>query len=115
MLSSVWYTALSPVEARVLGPAAPDRGGRPSGAKILLELVRSIVLGALIAGVTRACHLDSVGSAVLLGLALWLGFPAVLLTGSMIWEKVSTVTAMLHAGDWLLKLLVISLVVGLWL
>jgi hypothetical protein len=56
LLSSVWYIALTPVEVRVLGPAAPERGGRPLSAK-----------------------------------------------------------ALLHAGDWLLKLIVISAIVGLWL
>lgn len=39
----------------------------------------------------------------------------VLLTGSIMWEKAPTVTALVHAGDWLLKLLVISAIVGLWL
>jgi len=68
-----------------------------------------------LSGVARAADLHSVGSTVLLGLTLWLGFPFVLLTGSMMWEKVPAVTAMLHAGDWLLKLVVISVMVGLWL
>jgi hypothetical protein len=115
VLSSVWYAALTPVEARVLGPAAPDRGGRPQGLKVLLELARSVPVGAVIAGVARAADLHGVGSTVLLGLALWLGFPFVLLTGSMMWEKVPAVTAILHAGDWLLKVIVISVIVGLWL
>jgi hypothetical protein len=48
-------------------------------------------------------------------LALWAGFPPVLLTGSILWDKVSPVTALLHASDWLLKLVVISVIVGLWL
>jgi len=115
VISSVWYAALTPVEVRVLGAAAPGRSGRPSGVKVLLELARNVLLGAVIAGVARACDLHGVGPVVLLGLALWLGFPFVLLTGSMMWEKVPAVTAMLHAGDWLLKLLVISVIVGLWL
>ena len=33
----------------------------------------------------------------------------------MLWEKVPAVTALLRAGDWLLKLVVISVIVGLWL
>ena len=33
VLSSVWYTALTPVEVRVLGPAAPDQGGGPRGSR----------------------------------------------------------------------------------
>lgn len=114
VVSSVWYAALAPVEARVLGPAAPGRSGRPSGVKVLLELSRSVLLAAVIAGVARACDLHGAGPAVLLGLALWLGFPFVLLTGSMMWEKVPAVTAILHAGDWLLKLVVIAAIVGLW-
>jgi hypothetical protein len=115
VLSSAWYTALTPVEIRVLGSAAPDRGGRPSPVKALLELMRSVIVGAVIAGLAHTCHLHTVGSTVLLGLALWAGFPLVLLTRSMIWDKVPPVTALLHAGDWLLKLVVIAVIVGLWL
>jgi ABC-type glucose/galactose transport system permease subunit len=114
VLSSVWYTALTPLEARALGPAAINRG-RPSPLKALLELLRSILVGAVIAGVARAAHVHTVCGAVLLGLVLWTGFPLVLLTGSMMWDKVPTPTALLHAGDWLLKLVAISAIVGLWL
>lgn len=63
----------------------------------------------------RACQLHSVGSAVVLGLVLWTGFPLVLLSGSVMWDRVPPVTALLHAGDWLLKLLAISAIVGMWL
>lgn len=115
VLSSVWYTALAPVEARALGSAAPDRGGRPGPAKALLELLRSALVGVVIAGIARTAHLHGVGPTVLLGLGLWVGFPFVLLTGSIIWDKVPPVTALLHAGDWLLKVVVISVIVGLWL
>jgi hypothetical protein len=115
IISSVYYAALTPVEIRVLGPAAPDRGGRPSGPKVSLELARSVLVGAVIVGVARVGDLHGVGSTLLLGLALWVGFPFVLLTGSIMWEKVPAITATLHAGDWLLKLVVISVIVGLWL
>jgi hypothetical protein len=81
----------------------------------VLELLRSVVVGAVIAGIAHTAHLHGVGSTVLLGLALWLGFPLVLLTGSMLWDRVPAVTALLHAGDWLLKLVVISVIVGVWL
>ena len=52
--------------------------------------------------------------AVQLALALWIGFPVVLLTGSVIWERLPPMLAAIHAGDWLLKLLVIALIVALW-
>lgn len=48
---------------------------------------------------------------LLLALALWVGFPAVLLAGSVFHERVPVA---LHAGDWLVKLLLITGIVGLW-
>jgi hypothetical protein len=58
-------------------------------------------------------HLLALPSALLLALVLWVAFPLVLLTGSIIWERVPWQTAAIHAGDWLLKLLLVALVVGL--
>ena len=52
--------------------------------------------------------------AVGLGLATWVGFPVVLLTGSIQWENVSWRLATIHAGDWLVKLTLVSCIVGLW-
>ena len=46
-------------------------------------------------------------------LAAQVGFPLVLLTGSVIWEKVHPGTAAMHAGDWLLKLLLIAVTLSL--
>jgi len=47
-----------------------------------------------------------------LGLGLGGTFPAVLLTGSVVHEKVPWQQTAIHAGDWLITLLVVSLVVG---
>lgn len=115
VLSSAYYAVLTPTEKRLLGEHAPDRGNRPPPLKILLELARSLVVAAVIAGLARYAGLTDVKSAVVLGLVLWVGFPAVLLTGSMMWEKTPAVTAALHAGDWLIKILATSAIVGAWL
>jgi hypothetical protein len=34
--------------------------------------------------------------------------------GSMVWEKVPWKLAVIHAGDWLVKLIIISVLVGVW-
>ncbi|WP_433519779.1 DUF1761 domain-containing protein [Nonomuraea sp. CA-143628] len=115
VVSSIYYAVLTPYEKRALGDRAPDRGSRPSPVQILLELARSLVLASVIAGVARYADLTGVGQALVLGLVLWVGFPAVLLTGSMMWEKTPAVTAALHAGDWLIKIIAISAIVGVWL
>jgi hypothetical protein len=62
--SSIWYGALSPLEARAVGSAAVDRG-RPSPRKALLELLRGVLVGTVVAGVARAAHLHGVGATVL--------------------------------------------------
>jgi hypothetical protein len=46
-------------------------------------------------------------------MVLWVGFPLVLLTGSILWERVPPITAEIHAGDWLLRLLLLAVVIGL--
>ena len=47
-----------------------------------------------------------------LGLRLWVAFPVVLLSGSVVHEKVPWQQAAVHAGDWLVKLLLMSAVQG---
>jgi hypothetical protein len=53
-------------------------------------------------------------SALALGLWLWVGFPVILLTGSMLWQNVPWQLAAIHSGDWLIKLLLIPVGVVLW-
>ena len=52
--------------------------------------------------------------AVRLGLFLWIGFPVILLTGSVLWENIPWKVAAIHAGDWLVKMLVIPIIVSVW-
>ncbi|HET9411166.1 MAG TPA: DUF1761 domain-containing protein [Candidatus Dormibacteraeota bacterium] len=52
--------------------------------------------------------------AVKLGLTMWIGFPVVLLIGSVTQENVPWKLGAIHAGDWLAKLLIISIIVSIW-
>jgi hypothetical protein len=88
--------------------------GRPPAWKILVELVRSLVVAALLAGFAEQIGIDDWAGAVLLGLASWIGFPLVLCTGAIIWENVPWRLAAIHAGDWLPKLVVIAVIVSVW-
>jgi hypothetical protein len=53
-----------------------------------------------------------VAGAARLAVGLWARFPAVLLTGSVVHEKVPWKLAAIHSGDWLVKLLIITGVVA---
>jgi hypothetical protein len=93
----------------VVPTGAPDE--KPAAWQIGVELLRSALVATLVTGLLRAAGWAGAGSGALLGLALWV-LPVVLLTGSVIWERVPPRRAAPHAGDWLLKLLAIGAVVG---
>jgi Protein of unknown function (DUF1761) len=110
--SSAYYAAATPMERRVLGDAAMDRG-RPGPWKIGSELVRTMAVGAVFAWIASRAHELAVPGALGLALAAWVAFPVVLLSGSVMWERVAPVIAAMHAGDWLLKLALIAVAIGL--
>ena len=68
----------------------------------------------MVAGLASQGEIDEWTGGLLLGLALWIGFPFVLWTGAMIWEDTPWRLAAVHAGDWLVKLLVIGVIVSVW-
>lgn len=112
VVSTVYYMAFAK-QTSTLHPAYAD-SARPPAWKMLVEIVRSLILATVVACLASKLEIDDATGGVLLGLSLWIGFPFVLLTGSVIWEKVPPRLATIHAGDWLLKLLVISILVSVW-
>ena len=76
--------------------------------------LRGLILAAVVAGLASQGEIDEWTGGLLLGLALWIGFPLVLWTGAMIWESTPWRLAAIHAGDWLVKLLVVGVIVSVW-
>ena len=112
ILSAVWYGVFGGTLAK-LHPAYADSGS-PSAKDAIVELARNLVVAVVLAGLADQIGIeDWVGSA-LLGLALWIGIVVVLLIGSVYHEKVPMKLAAIHAGDWLLKLVVIAMIVEVW-
>jgi hypothetical protein len=108
VLSGAWYGALGSRLA-ALHPAYADAGAvKPL--TVGLELVRNVVLAVAVLVLSRAVDVDGPAQALLLGLGLAV-FPVVILSGSVLHEKVPLALAGIHAGDWVVKLLVVSLLV----
>lgn len=82
--------------------------------KVPLELLRSLVVALVLAILFSLIGEFTLGGAVGLALLLWLGFPVVLLAGSVLHENVPWRLAALHAGDWLIKLGVVAVILELW-
>lgn len=113
VVSAVYYIAFTG-RLRQLSPAYADAEATPPPLVIVGEILRSLVVGVVVAGLVSLIGITDVVGAIQLALALWIGFPVVLLTGSVIHEKVPPMLAAIHAGDWLLKLLVITTIVTIW-
>src|SRR6266849_9325759 len=115
VLGWLWYSPLlfyKPwMRARGMDPAVAMAGAKMPAGKLVIELVRCIVLAYVIARFVALLGISSWMGAVHFGGCLWIGFPVILLTGSVLWENIPWKVAAIHAGDWLVKMLVIPVIV----
>ena len=118
VLGWLWYSPLlfyKPwMRAKGVDPAVAMADAKMPAGKLVIELVRCFVLAYLVAHFVTALGVSNWLIAAHLGLLLWVAFPVVLLTGSVLWENVPVKVAAIHAGDWLVKLLVIPIIVSVW-
>jgi Protein of unknown function (DUF1761) len=112
VLSSTYYSVFAAELAQVSDAAAA--GGQPPPWKLALELLRSLTVATVVAGLASQGGIDEWTGGLVLGLSLWIGFPLVLWTGALIWENTPWKLAALQGGDWLAKLLVVALIVSVW-
>ncbi|MEX5718068.1 DUF1761 domain-containing protein [Geodermatophilus maliterrae] len=108
--SSAWYAAFGARLAR-LDDAYAGPGLSPA-VVAPVELVRSGVVATAVSLLADRLPARGPRDALALGAGLWAAFPVVLLTGSVVHEKVPWQQAAIHGGDWLVKLLLVSAVVG---
>jgi Protein of unknown function (DUF1761) len=106
VIGGVYYSVLGEQLATVSDAAAS--GGRFGPWQFGVELARSLILAAVVAGLAARGQVDTWSGGLLLGLVLWIGFPLVLWIGAMIHEKTPWKLAVIHAGDWFVKLLAVA-------
>ena len=82
--------------------------------QLAVEFLRGLVVAAVVAGLASQGDIDEWSGGLILGAVLWIGFPVVLWTGAVIHEKTPRKLAAIHAGDWLVKLLIVGLIVSTW-
>ena len=112
---SLYYSPLmfGPLWLRLSG-MDPSAGPKVSPWAVVAEIARGFVLTYVVAWLLARLSDANWKSAAGLGLWLWVGFPLMLLSGSVMWQGVSWKIAAIHAGDWLAKLLLITAIVGAW-
>ena len=111
--SSVWYIVFGK-ELATASAAFAEVRQKPQPWKMLGVLVTSLVLALVLAYfIGLIGNVDWMG-AVRVGVLLWIGLSAMQWVGSMLWENVPLKMAAIHAGDWLVKLVLITVIVGVW-
>jgi hypothetical protein len=111
--SMIWYIMFDKTLAK-LNPKAYGDMKKPEPRKMLLELIRNIIFALVLQYLLVHMSVVDIMGAISIGLLLWLGFPFILLTGSILHEKTPTKLAAIHAGDWLLKILFMIVILTLW-
>lgn len=118
VLGWLWYSPLlffKPwMRLRGLDPVAAMADAKMPAGKLVIEFVRCLILAYVIARFAGLLGISSWIGAAHFGLFLWIGFPVILLTGSVLWDNVPWKVAAIHSGDWLVKLLVIPIIVSVW-
>jgi hypothetical protein len=109
--SAVWYTLFANSMANL-----SNTGSAESGTSIwtmLFVIAQSFVVAFMVAYFVSRLGVTGLAGAAGFGALVWI-FPAAILLGSIVHEGVSLALASIHAGDWLVKLILIAVIVGMW-
>jgi heme/copper-type cytochrome/quinol oxidase subunit 2 len=112
--SVVWYALFgnAMTELREADQTAAADSGT-SVWTVLFVVAQSLVVAFMLAYFVSRLGIVDWQGAVSVGALVWV-FPAAILLGSVVHEGVPLMLAAMHAGDWLVKLLLIAVIVGVW-
>jgi hypothetical protein len=113
VLSTAWYIGFAEQRAE-LSAAAMAETRKPQPIKMAFEIARNIVLAYVLAYLVARLGVTGWSAAIQVAILAWIGFPVILLAGSVMWENVPWKLAAIHAGDWLFKLLLMVIILSRW-
>ncbi len=111
VVSAVWYIGFGNELAKLSAAYAGTQS--PPAWKMLAEFVRTLIVAYMLARFAMLLGINNWKDALRLGAWIWV-FPAVILAGAVLHENVPWRLAAIHTGDWLIKLLVMSVIIGMW-
>jgi Protein of unknown function (DUF1761) len=113
-VSSLYYSPLGFGHVWQEYSAGSVAGSHPSAGLALGEIARTLFLACLLAYFFVRLGATGWKDALRLGLVLWAAFSATQWVGGIMWEHTPVALAALHAGDWLVKILLMALILGTW-
>jgi hypothetical protein len=112
--SLAWYTVFGGAMVELSGVApSPVANTAPPAWAMLFVVTQSLVVASVLAYLVSRLQIVDWRAALRLGVLVWI-FPASILLGSVVHENVPLALAAIHAGDWLAKLLLMSVILGTW-
>jgi hypothetical protein len=115
VVGAVWYSPLlfgrAYMELRGMNPEAMS-DMRPPAGELFGEFVRYVVIASALAHFVVRLGVGDWKGAVQLGLWVWVGFQAMLLMGAVLHEKMPWMLYAIHAGDALVKTLLMTVILG---
>lgn len=113
--SSVYYIIFGKALAALLPADAvsTDMRGVPAWKKGA-EFVRGLIVAFVLAIFVGLVGVADWKGALLLAILAWIGFPFMILTGAVLWDNRSWKFAAIHSGDWLMKLILMTTILGVW-
>ena len=116
-VGAVWYSPLlfgkAYMEVRGMSPGGMAYMTPPAG-ELLAEFVKNLVVAFVLAHFAVRLGVGDWKGAVQLGLWVWVGFQAMLLMGAVLHEKMPWMLYAIHAGDALVKTLLMTVILGGW-
>ena len=107
--SSLWYSPLL-FGKQFLELSGVVTAPKPTGITIAGEILRNFLLASVIVWLLAHRQPTKLKSVVVFGVILWFGFPVTLLSGSVMWQNVPFELALIHSGDWLVKILLMTVI-----
>jgi len=116
-VSSFWYSPLL-FGKQWMELSGTNRAGTRNTTlhawKVSIDLVRELVVIYVFGRFVSNLRIVDWKGALSLGLWMWLGFPVQMLVGASLWDNKPWTLDLIHAGDWLLKMVLIALILAKW-
>jgi hypothetical protein len=79
--------------------------------KPLVELIREVTVAYVLSRFIKQLAIYRLRGALSLGFLVWVGLPITMLVGASLWDNKPWELSLIHGGDWLTKMLVMSAVI----
>jgi len=109
--SLCWY---SPILFGGIWMRLRTSGAEAPGWTMLLAPLRELIVAYVLAQLLVRLAITSWRGAASLALGLWFAFHAVGMAGAVIWDHMPWPLGAVHAGDWLMKMLLMAIMLRAW-